>query len=269
MQLTEEKIRKIIKEELGIALEVSEISKTVYQQIIDDINLQQSEHTDICNITSGSIITNLDNLKIHINYCYRNFFNNEVLDDIDIDMLTDGGSVYISQSFISCNINLFGVSGTINQMEAMNTIQHEIEHLYQEIKSNKRIPSNDRLYAKMRTDLESGDENHKKIAKIIYLCFKSEQEGFVNGTYAWCMCQNFQTPPFSYKDILNSPVGKLYTELVNLYFELEENKEMMDILKKEYRISINKIQKCIYQFLKRIGRILIKVNNDKAKIWRK
>lgn len=74
MQLTEEKLRKIIKEELGIALEVSEISKTVYQQIIDDIKLQQSEHTDICNITSGSIITNIDNLKIHINYCYRDFF---------------------------------------------------------------------------------------------------------------------------------------------------------------------------------------------------
>ena len=29
MQLTEEKIRKIIKEELGIALEVSEISKMI------------------------------------------------------------------------------------------------------------------------------------------------------------------------------------------------------------------------------------------------
>lgn len=165
-------------------------------------------------------------------------------------MLTDGGSVYMSQSFILCNINLFGVSGTINQMEAMNTIQHEIEHLYQEIKSNKRIPSNDRLYAKMRTDLEFGDEKHKKIAKIIYLCFKSEQEGFVNGTYAWCMCQNFQAPPFSYKDILNSPVGKLYTELVNLYFELEENQEMMDILKKTIKYLLIKFKMYIPIFKK-------------------
>ena len=83
------------------------------------------------------------------------------------------------------------------------------------------------------------------------------------------MCDNFRTPPYTYKEIINSPVGKLYNELVELYDELVENKEMINILQNEYHLSIGKIEKNIQEFLKRIGRVLIKVNNDKGKIWRK
>ena len=44
---------------------------------------------------------------------------------------------------------------------------------------------------------------------------------------------------------------------------------MINILQNDYHLSIEKIEKKIQKFLKRIGRILIKVNNDKGKIWRK
>ena len=269
MELTEERIKEIIKEELGIAAEVSEVSNEIYTQIVDDISKQESEKTDICFITSGSITSNINNIRVFVNYTYRNFFDKEFLENIDIDMITAGSSMFKSQKFILCIVDLYGISGTINKMEALNTIQHEVEHIYQEIKSNKRIPGNDNLYNKMRSDLEYGDINHQKVGKIFYLCLKSEQEAFINGIYAWCMCDNFRTPPYTYKEIINSPVGKLYNELVELYDELVENKEMINILENEYHLTIGKIEKNIQEFLKRIGRVLIKVNNDKGKIWRK
>lgn len=269
MKLTEEQIKEIIKEELGIASEVSKVSNEIYEQIIEDISKQTSEKTDICFITSGSITTALNNVKVFVNYTYRNFIDKNFLEDIDIDMLTDGSSVFKSQKFVLCIINLYGVSGTINKMEALNTIQHEVEHIYQEIKSNKRIPGNDNLYNKMRYDLEYGDINHKKVGKIFYLCLKSEQEAFINGTYAWCMCNDFKSPPYTYQEFIKSPVGKLYNELVELYDELVTNKEMINILQNDYHLSIEKIEKKIQKFLKRIGKVLIKVNNDKGKIWRK
>ena len=43
---------------------------------------------------------------------------------------------------------------------------------------------------------------------------------------------------------------------------------MFSILKNEYKISLIEIEKSIKQFLKRLGKVLIKINNDKLKIWR-
>lgn len=79
---------------------------------------------------------------------------------------------------------------------------------------------------------------------------------------------DIKSPPYTYKEIINSPAGKLYIELKDLYLELIDDKEMFSILKNEYKISLIEIEKSIKQFLKRLGKVLIKINNDKLKIWR-
>ena len=151
----------------------------------------------------------------------------------------------------------------------MDTIQHEIEHIYQQIMSNKRIPGDDDRYAKMRTDFESNNEDRKTVGRLVYLCYTSEQDAFINGTYAWCMTNDATTEPYSYRNIKNCPAGKLYLEMKDLYEVVFNNMEMKKIITTEYGLNNEKVMFSIKDFGRKLGKVLVKVNKDKSKIWRK
>lgn len=269
IKLTENDLKEIIKEELGILLEIVEISKKVYDNILVDIKKQPKVKSDTCSIISGHVPCTLKDVHFNVYYTYRNFFDINVVNSIGVDALTEGGSGFISKDFVVCNIDILGVSGNINKQMALSTIQHELEHLYQQISSNKRIPGNDMLYAKMRNDMEGDDETRYNAARLVYACYKSEQEGFINGTYAWCMADDSKTKPYDYSEIKNSPAGKLYEEMKTLYLKSKTDMSLRNVLEKEYSLSQKIIENKIRDFGRRLGRVLIKVNNDKSKIWRK
>lgn len=268
MYLTEDKLRKIIQEELGIATEVSKITEEVFQSILLDIRNRKPEKNEICFTKNGVVECIINNTPFKVNYTCRNFLDKNVIDNFDIDYLTEGGTLFFNKNFFWVNVNLIAVNGTIFKQEAVNTIQHEMEHVFQQLKCNKRIPSNDLKYAKIKTDLNGNNTARKNVARLVYLTLKSEQEGFINGTYAWCMTNDLLSTPYTYDNIKNSPSGVLYNEMVDLYNIVFNDIEMTNIIKTEYKLSKNKISKLIHDFLKRIGKILIKVNQDKSKFWR-
>ena len=263
-----EKIKQIINEELGILLEVSEESKRVYKLLINDLYNRTIQESDVCIIKNGEVNATLNNIQFKVSYTYRNFNDKSIVETIGEDALTEGGSGYISNSFIFCNVNILSVSGTIKKQLALSTIQHELEHIYQQIKSQKRIPGNDMRYALMRTDMESNDKLRRQIGRLVYACYKSEQDGFINGTYAWCMADDIKTEPYNYNTILNSPAGKLLVELKTLFEIVKKDIHMCDILITDYHLSLKEIEQSINDFKRKIGRLLIKVNKDKSKIWR-
>ena len=268
MNLTENYIRELVKEELGIALEVTNTSNQIFQDILIDLREQTPEKTDICFIKTGSVNSSLHGVNFKVNYVCRNFSNKDLVENFDIDALTEGGSVFLDKRFVFVNVNLIAFNGSVDNKEALNTIQHEIEHIYQQIRANKRIPSDDLKYAKMKTDLEGNDENRRYVARLVYLCYKSEQEGFINGTYAWCMTNDAMTPPYNYSNIKNSPAGKLYTEMQELNEKVFNNQQMIEIIVNEYNLNQNQVNKMLKEFARRLGKVLVKVNFDKAKLWR-
>lgn len=267
--LTESELKEIIKEELGILFEIVETAKVVYADILNDLASRETQNKDVCAIKSGSIPCTLNNITFNINYTFRNFKDKTVPNEIGEDNLTGGSSAFLNKHFILCNIDILSISGQINKQMALYTIQHELEHIYQQIVSNKRIPGDDMRYAKMRNDMETGEGIRYDASRLVYACYKSEQEGFINGTYAWCMADDFKSEPFTYNEIKNSPAGMLYGEMRELYNRALGNKELEIILKNEYNMSLNEINLMIKNFSRRIGRLLIKVNKDKSRIWRK
>ena len=267
--LTESDIKNIINEELGILLEIAETAKQVYNDIVQDLATREAKDNVACIIKNGYVPCTLNNITFNINYTFRNFRHKPLVDEIGVDNLTGGTSAFLNKHFIICNIDILAISGSINKQMALYTIQHELEHIFQQIRSNKRIPGDDMRYAKMRTDMETGEGMRFDASRLVYACYKSEQEGFINGTYAWCMADDFKTEPFNYIEIKNSPAGSLYSEMKSLYNKALENKELENILKNDYHLSLDDIGIMIRNFAKRIGRLLIKVNTDKSKIWRK
>lgn len=267
--INEEQLKIVIKEELGILQDIHDEAIRIYNSIISDLPNREKIKHENNNIVyqKGRVKANVIGHEFNLNYCYRNFINKETIDEIGEENLVTGNSAYLGKYNVLCTVNFYGINGSIVKSKALEIIQHELEHILQEFRAQKTIPNN-MFYAKMRTDMESPNENRKKIGRLIYGCLKSEQEGFVNGLYSYCMVDDFQTPPYSYDNIGKSETGKLYNEIIGYFNELKNNIEMQVILK-EYRWSIKKIEKHINNFIKRIGRVLIKVNKDKfEKGWR-
>ena len=269
MFLTENELKKIINEELGILFEITETSKQIYNDIIHDLKTRESKDGNICIIKNGSVPCTLNNITFNVNYTFRNFNNNALVKEIGEDNFTSGSSAFLNKNFVMCNIDILSISGKINKQMALYTIQHELEHIYQQIVSNKRIPGDDMRYAKMRNDMELGEGIRYDISRLVYACYKSEQEGFINGTYAWCMADDSKSEPFNYTEITKSPAGSLYEEMKTLYNKAIEHDEYETILKNDYNLTLTDINRMIKNFSRRIGRLLIKVNNDKCKFWRK
>ena len=263
-----EDLKNIIKEELGIHSQVSELAKIVYSNIQKDMQTREKLNSDTCTIKQGEVDCVIKDIKFKISYVCRNFNDDAIIKEITEEALTEGGSAFISKNFIYCHVEILSLCGFINKKLALSTIQHELEHIYQQILSNKRIPSNDVRYAKMRSDMMSNNIDRHNVARLVYICYKSEQEGFINGMYAWCMADDARTKPYDYTSISKSPAGKIYVEAKELFSKLVKNKEMILILKEEYGLTVSDVEKYIQKFLKKIGRVIIKVNNDKTKIWR-
>ena len=146
----------------------------------------------------------------------------------------------------------------MHKQEALNTIQHELEHVYQQLRSGKRIPGNDDKYLKMKSDMECNDEARQKVGRLVYLCCKSEQEAFINGTYAWCMTNDAKSGPYQYEEIKNSPAGKLYVEMQELY---DEVKNVLDPL----GITVEQATELFFKCVARLGRIPFDYSDEDIK----
>lgn len=150
------------------------------------------------------------------------------------------------------------VSGTIIKSETIDTIQHELEHIYQQVMMSKMF-SDSMSYAKVKTNMCSENELINKTARLVYGCIKSEQDGFVNGLYAYLM----SLPEFfSMDSFKKSSTWKLYVEMVNIYNEFINNPNFIIELKK-YKLNPQKVEQKINQFVGKIGKVVSKVQKDK------
>ena len=122
MNLTENYIRELVKEELGIALEVTNTSNQIFQDILIDLREQKPEKTDICFIKTGSVNSSLHGVNFKVNYVCRNFSNKDLVENFDIDALTEGGSVFLDKRFVFVNVNLIAFNGTVDNKEALKVI---------------------------------------------------------------------------------------------------------------------------------------------------
>lgn len=262
-------IKQIIQEELGISEEVIKLSKQFYDEMVVAIkNCKEQEQTETCIKKSCSLQFMINNIKVSASITYRNFLSKDYSILYEMPYITNGASFYVTNNLYFCFINVFAISGTIVKEKAMETIQHEIEHIYQQIQMGKGFGS-DSLYIKIKTDMESSDEDRNKIGKLFYYTLKYEQEGFCNGLYAYLMDVN---QPYSDNLLIKTESWENYLFLKQTFNELKNNTALKTIFNEyflNYGITIKDIEKEINNYLHRIGRVIIKVKKDKIKQgWR-
>lgn len=70
------------------------------------------------------------------------------------------------------------------ELDLYDSVQHELEHAYQNIKMGKGFGSQE-MYMYAIQHLFSDDIYERSLANIVYVCTRSEQDAFINGAYAY------------------------------------------------------------------------------------
>lgn len=272
-------INEAITEELGISDKVIELSENIYNEIVKAFNSEQS--TIIENGVGrkyGWITYPLDeNIILNISYDIINFADKQYMEEYakKKGLNTDARS-FISYEkklsgkykYVTNAIYLYGIaiSGSIDKPSLKDSIQHEIEHIFQQYKMGKGFEDDD-IVSIINTSFSKGNEYAKSVANIVYMSIKYEQKGFANGLYAYC-----KDDPVHYRErFLSSPAYEKLDQLKKDKEFIEKNLTNSDLLKEIDKYSsigltkeniIQFTDKIISQCVRRFSRVFCKVIKD-------
>lgn len=185
----------ILQEEMGIARKVRENAILVRDRILKDSKTREKVYDRklSCNTKSGSIEMDLFGINnVLITYVllflkgkdeFEEAKENGSLDSTSSCYIRKIGKGTIYVASISLSIPI--VSGTPNLQFMDDSIQHEVEHIYQQKMAVKTYP-NTPLYQKSVQGFmlcPEGSLEHS-VGYLIYLSNNYEQDAYANGLYA-------------------------------------------------------------------------------------
>ena len=252
------KFKKILNEEMGIADKVVSITHEIYNEIEKSIRnreYQKDEHSRLI----GNIKVYIFDCKVSLSYEYLNFQDKMDYYYSKAGKLGYGWSTFLDKKLSLMFVEICAVSGTIIKDLAYDSIQHEVEHIYQQYLAGKEFKK-PMEYARVMKDMSSKNDIERKAGRLVYGCIKSEQEGFSNGLYSFLMMVK---APYVDDEIYDSPAWSLYTEMKQTLKEAKYNQQLRDYIKAVYGMSIKDIEHAINNFLRRMSRAVLKARYDK------
>lgn len=263
--LFDKELHLTINEELGVNNEVVNESNKVINLIKNSIKntLTSYKQGGIFKKEGQEKILLFNKVNVTILWNYYNFKDYETYRTYSSTINAFNGISNLN----NFRITIFAISGDIISNTLNNTVFHELEHLFQQIKSNALL-SDDNFYKLVASNLNNKNEAIRISSKILYISFKKEQEAFANGFYGF-LAENKPSlyemdDILKYSDIYNQVVHlrKHYNTLINTNDELFES-----LVKNVYpTLTKNKLLKiCRYSIkslLHKIGRTIAKYKKD-------
>ncbi|MBR6516922.1 MAG: hypothetical protein IKT40_08830 [Bacilli bacterium] len=195
--MTEEQVKLILAEELGIAKKVVNLTQEIQNNIFDSLNN---------NITNDNFLVDSNNLTISWKVIE---FNNESelyswLDN-NIDQYING----YSKEKQTIYLTMLSINQTIDIDNLKDTIQHEVHHYYQESKKPKN--KNQEAYNEVIKNFNAINPYLMHFARLMYFNNKFEIEAYVNGAYNVSINKDIE----SFDDFINSTDLKRIKEILN------------------------------------------------------
>lgn len=260
-------INSIIKEELGINKKVKKEANNLFEQILSKLKITNKKI--IANGVGHKNFSSTKEIfgeKIHIIVNQFNFSDKGIYNGwVKKEGVKDSCSIDLDNRFFSLYIYIYSISGYIEKDQLIDSIFHELNHLFQQINAQKMYP-NSQIYSKAYSNLKSNIKEKQIPAYIIYISQTSEQDSFANGLYGY-LTQNMVIKP-TINDISKSPAYERLTELKNDIKFIENNKDNKLLINslKEYNLDIDYLLKiannALNSFLRKIGKTIIKVKED-------
>lgn len=174
--------------------------------------------------------------------------------------------------------NICAIDGKIDEPKVFEMVQHELNHYFEHLRKGMtdfRNPDNYQTaiknlrLPKSPTEIDDVFILRQRIALVFYLSYKSEQRGFINGSYRYIMRSleignKFNdaikgTVLYDYVDKINS-IGKLLSKV---------DGNTISQLLFPYKVNYSRFQKIIQRtqrdLLWRMGRMMSKALDDIAK----
>ena len=263
-------ISRLITEEYGVNRLVSEGQKT-----ISDIVRKQLENEHLKQNKDGiyykeyNFPTNVFfGVKLNMFFIIYYFENIEDYYNNSDKYAYNGKTKYNSvDNTYNIIIKSISINGHLKKDSFEDTIQHELEHVFQMYMSNKNVLfRNKDLYEKIVFYInndESIDDFSKKVAYSLYICFNPEQDAIINGLDA--------SLEYGYIDKVKHDLYKSYAyemllNLKEIIKEIEEIDDEFDIKSMNIKVYFNmgkdKVLHLLKQaesaFVRKIGRIVYK-----------
>lgn len=170
------------------------------------------------------------------------------------------------------DISIDAIGGKVKQNTFVDTIQHELEHAFQEDKRGESFSTTDK-YAVIRSFRGDQHSLHKRlIGEFLYLTFRPEQDAYVNGLYA-LLVHNYNTVKLPTQDVLEgSDINGVLNRIAELkiYFQSHSMDkdlrsactEMKKALGFGYSRLISLAHEATDRINKKIGNVIYKAQKD-------
>lgn len=266
------KINEAINEELGIADEVRGKSAKLRDDVINRLkNIEKSIVESGVSEKKDNFQIEIANKKVFVQVHYYNFRDNMYyLNFIKKYGNIEHSSISNNGRFNIISINFYSISGYINEKDLYDSIQHEVEHIFQQVKAKKTFGESN-LYLYAYNNLNSDQIEKRALALISYMSNKFEQDAYVNGLYAF-LKSDFRYANATRDDIQQSPVYEQLTNLIEAKNFLIKNKNNANLqneisyYKDKFNLNYNDFIRLatssINEISKKIGRTIIKFKKD-------
>lgn len=274
-------IAQLVNEELGVQYGVTRASFQLMEKIEDIIKTipkQYFPNIDGASLRVGKFKFKMLKKEINVDFRYINFrdkfFYNKGI--IKINKRKDGFKL----DTLTLTMDVYAIGGQIVETTFSDTVQHELEHYFQETKRGKPF-NDDRMYKVARFVKEhfgQNDETAYRIGNLLYFSRKCEAEAYTNGLYS-LLVQNYKKCGNSTDSVLyQSPIyqGLLQFRRDKKWLLSNRNNPQVNALLNIIRakepkgmglnITIDKILKFVNkaddEIVRRIGRVITKAQKD-------
>ena len=259
MELFEE-IVQLVKEELGI----SEIVKNTTNNIMS-VTLKDKKGKPLFKNKRSGIIENFNLFGKSTRIEYDVYF---VRDKSEINSLGLFNLGSYNGKTNTLKVTLVFVRNENRYTDLEGTLQHEVEHAYQESRSGKSLitPKNTDTYIKANRLMQSNDDYEKLVGCTLYLANKFEKDGKINGLYKEIM-DNWGKAPIDvvketaiYKNI-SAIKQYIDNEIPSIEGEIEN--VCQKNFNRHYNWWKNIAKKTVSAYTNKIGKIIAKAEKDR------
>lgn len=264
IKITEEQLRNIVHEALCESMSISDdvlmVTHNVMRAIRNELNKKEGQD----GITTGVFSIRLFNSTFSVQWT--------LYDKTKIDTPPIGASIDFKNKILS--LDLIKDNNGLNKGALADSLQHEIEHLYQKLKRPNEEIFNDKdsdLYEKVVKQLSITKPKtlEHNIARCIYLMFNAEQDAYANGLYAMLVNDSYYN--FNHNCHNNHAVSQLrfltdfYNKTIDLKIEENNDDEYINALEPFNRSItwfLNHLDKAIRRFSRKLSRVKDKAYSE-------
>ena len=255
----DESLQKIINEERGISTELQNLTYDIYDKIADEIKSNKISMFYSNDIRYKSGEFSYDNFlgrTIKIKYHYYNFISSEAY-RLKCDKIN-----YICRAIndYAVEITVYAISGTIQKVNLLESLVHELEHLYQYNKAGKVFSANEVYEYALKLKKECGKWTLPYcIGDAIYLSRRYEQDAYMNGLYTKLMNCEF---PSDFDEVFHN--SDIYHALKRLKFYLGEIKKC-----KSFPTRLQSVGYTHHKFVKECTKAIDDIQRKMARTYNK